>query len=84
MTERPGKTAKIIRGGDLIRVMWKVPGKAAGRCLDTDCTWAPAGQTPLNIGRECMKHTRKTGHVTRFAVLEIVEYRPRPGSGSGS
>ena len=78
MTERLGKVARLIRGGDLIRVMWKVPGKAGGRCLEEDCPWAPVGTTPLNIGRECMRHTRKTGHRTRFAVVEVVEYRPAP------
>lgn len=74
----PGrKIARLTRAGDLIRVMWKVPGKARGRCLDPECGWSPAGVTPHNISRECMRHTRRTGHRTRFATVEVVEYRPQ-------
>jgi hypothetical protein len=84
--QAPGsKIAKLIRAGDLIRIMWHPPGKSRGRCLDPECTWpGPVGTTPHNISRECMRHTRKTGHGTRFATLELAEYRPRPGSSGRS
>lgn len=72
------KKAVRIRGGDLIRVMWKAPGRSQGRCTDSECGWTPVGTAPNNISRECLRHTRKTGHVTRFATVEVVEYRPVP------
>lgn len=74
----PGRwIVKRIRGGDLYRAVRTVPGKARGRCMDGDCGWpGPVGTTVHNIGRELMRHTRKTGHVTRIATVEVVEYRP--------
>ena len=56
-----------------MRSVWKVPGKTRGRCME--CSWTPVGETHTNVGREAMRHTRKTGHTTRFACTEIVEYR---------
>lgn len=65
-----------IRSGDLIRAVLKVPGKTRGRCLEPDCGWpGPAGDTPHNVSRELMRHTRATGHPTRMAVTEVTEYR---------
>jgi hypothetical protein len=79
----PGrKVIRRIRGGDLLRVMWKPPGKAQGRCLA--CDLAPVGTTQHNLSRELMRHTRRTGHVTRFAAVEVVEYRPAPASSDRS
>lgn len=76
--QAPGRwVVRRIRGGDLDRAVRTVPGKSGGRCTDPRCDWpGPAGITPHNISRELMRHTRKTGHRTRFAVLEVVEYRP--------
>lgn len=73
----PGQwDVRRVRGGDLLRAVRKVPGKARGMCTDPECSWpGPVGTTPHNISRECMRHTRKTGHRTRFAVVEVVEYR---------
>jgi hypothetical protein len=69
------KRAAPVRGGDLVRVAWKPPGKASCRCLS--CGWAPAaGIGYANVAREARAHTRQTGHVTRFAAVEVVEYRP--------
>jgi hypothetical protein len=59
------------------------PGKTRGRCLREGCAWpGPVGTTPHNISRELMRHTRKTGHRTRFIPVEIVDYA-KPGTGSG-
>jgi hypothetical protein len=71
----PGRwDIRRIRGGDLIRAVRKVPGKTRGRCLD--CDWpVPPSTTPHNVSRALMRHTRQTGHRTRFATVEIVEYR---------
>lgn len=76
--QRPGQwVVKLIRGGDLYRAVRSVPGKTSGKCTSPDCGWpGPAGTTPHNISRELMRHTRKTGHRTRFATVEVVEYRP--------
>ena len=75
MTAPVRKIAKQIRGGDLIRIMWKPADKIRGRCLDPDCDWTPVGDQIHNISRECMRHTRKYGHDTRTAVVEIVQYQ---------
>jgi hypothetical protein len=57
--------------------MHKGPGKTAGRCLG--CDWTPAaGIGYANVAREARAHTRATGHVTRFAAVEVIEYRPVP------
>ena len=74
----PGRwDIRRIRGGDLIRAVRKAPGKTRGKCLDPACDWpGPAGMTLHNISRELMRHTRRTGHRTRLATVEIVEYRP--------
>lgn len=71
----PGRwIVRRIRGGDLIRAMRKVPGRTRGRCLREGCGWSPAGTTPHNIGRELMRHTRKTGHQTQLVTMEDVRY----------
>jgi hypothetical protein len=68
------RRARPNRLGDLIRVMWKVPGKTRGQC--TACSWeAAAGISLANAARNCREHTRETGHATRLATVEIVEYR---------
>jgi hypothetical protein len=71
------KRSAVIRNGDMRRVAWKVPGKAAGKCLDAEGCWASTpGISERNVSREARKHARETGHTTRVAYLEVVEYRP--------
>jgi hypothetical protein len=67
------KKARPIRLGDLIRTMWKVKDKTKGKCLQ--CDWTAEGIGYPNACREARKHTRETGHVTRVASVEIIEYR---------
>ena len=78
----PLKKAKAIRSGDMIRTTWKVPGRVKALCLTCRDEWAPPGITMLNVCRNARKHSRNTGHVTRVAYTEIVEYRPPVGKTS--
>lgn len=69
------KKAALLRGGDLIRIMWKMPN-TRGKCLS--CEWTSReGSIVSNLGREAIRHTRKTGHTTRIAYTEVIEYRGR-------
>lgn len=69
------KRSRRIRLGDLVRVMWKVPGKTSGRCRTQDCGWSAEGIGYPNVCREARRHTRDTGHTTRIASIEVIEYR---------
>lgn len=73
----PGKwVTRRMRGGDLLRAVAVLPGRAKGACREPGCEWpGPSGVTPHNIGRALFRHTRATGHVTRMAVTEVTEYR---------
>lgn len=68
------KKAHLIRLGDLTRIMWKVKEKTRGVCLQ-QCGWSTEGVEYPNACREARKHTRETGHPTRVASVEIIEYR---------
>lgn len=68
------KKARPNRLGDLIRTVWRVPEKTRARCLR--CDWTPTeGIAYANVARDCREHTRVKGHPTRFASVEVVEYR---------
>jgi hypothetical protein len=69
------KRVTRIRLGDLIRVMWKVPGKTSGTCRTELCGWSCGGISYPNVLREARKHTREKGHATRIASIEVIEYR---------
>jgi hypothetical protein len=61
--------------GDLLRSVWRLPGKTKGRCLD--CAWRldPAF-THDHVAKMARQHSRERGHVTRFISAVVVEYRP--------
>jgi hypothetical protein len=71
------KKAAPIRLGDMVRVMWKAPGKTSAKCLDeAGDGWTCAGIGYPNVCREARAHSRETGHITRIAAIEVIEYRP--------
>lgn len=73
--KQPGKwDIRRVRGGDLFRAMRKVPDRTIGRCRHEGCIWAPVGDSPHNISRELMRHTRKSGHPTQLVTVEDVRY----------
>jgi hypothetical protein len=69
------KQPTTIRGGDMTRTMWKQPGKISARCLEGDWSSSP-GISMANAGREARRHSRNTGHTTRVAYIEVIEYKP--------
>jgi hypothetical protein len=71
-----GKVATRIRLGDLIRVMWKVPGKTRSQCQQESCGWSCGDMGTARVLRAAREHTRESRHVTRVAFLEVIEYRP--------